>query len=61
MVIRHYRRDPRTEDQRRADEEVLLRFEGGEFLAVDPAVEREAVDQAQCRQQARRPSSTGPR
>lgn len=54
MPVRHYRRDPRAEDQRRADEEVLRRFDRGEFLAVDPAAERAATAYVQRRHQARR-------
>jgi DNA-binding XRE family transcriptional regulator len=44
MPIRRYRSDPRSEPQRRADEEVLAGFERGDFLRVDPSVERAAID-----------------
>ena len=54
MSVRRYRKDPRAAAERRADESVLRRFERGEFLGVDPIVEREAVDHVQRRYQARR-------
>lgn len=54
MPVRRYRKDPRTAAQRRADEAVLQGFERGELLAVDPALEREAIDFVERRHQARR-------
>lgn len=44
MPIRRYRRDPRSETQRRTDEEALAAFERGEFLRVEPAIERAAIE-----------------
>lgn len=43
MTIRRYRRDPRSDTQRRADEEALAAFERAEFLRVEPAIERAAI------------------
>src|SRR2546425_11741154 len=54
MPIRHYRKDPRGTVEQRADEVVLQLFERGDFLKVDPAIEREAVARVQSRHQARR-------
>lgn len=54
MPVQHYRKDPRTEDQRRADQAVLRGFEHGEILAVEPAAEQEAIDYVERRYQARR-------
>ncbi len=54
MPVRHYRKDPRTEDQRRADRAMLRGFESGELLAVEPAAEQEAIDYVERRHQARR-------
>jgi len=54
MPVRHYRKDPRSAEQQRADERVLRLFERGSFLKVDPAVERAAADHVQSRYQARR-------
>lgn len=54
MPIRRYRKDPRTAAERRADESALRSFEQGNFLRVEPAREREAIDYVQSRHQARR-------
>jgi len=54
MPIRRYREDPRSETQRRADEEALARFERGEFLRVEPAIERAAINFVTSRQTERR-------
>ena len=54
MPVRHYRKDPRGAAERRADERVRRLFERGDFLAVDAAAERKAVDHVQRRHQARR-------
>lgn len=54
MPVRRYRKDPRSAAQRRADEGVLGLFEQGEVLQVEPALEREAIDDVQRRHQARR-------
>jgi DNA-binding Xre family transcriptional regulator len=54
MPIRHYRRDPRSEPQRRADEDALAFFERGDFLRVAPPVERAAIDFVTRRQAERR-------
>jgi DNA-binding XRE family transcriptional regulator len=54
MPIRHYRRDPRSEPQRRADEEVLASFERGDFLRVAPSIERAAIELMTRRQAERR-------
>ena len=44
MPIRRYRRDPRSGPQRRADEQALANFERGEFLRVEPSIEKAAID-----------------
>lgn len=44
MPIRRYHSDPRSEPQKRADEEVLAGFERGDFLRVEPSVEKAAID-----------------
>ena len=54
MPIRRTPRDPRSEAQRRADEEALVLFERGEFLKVAPAAERAAIDFVTRRQAERR-------
>src|SRR5215510_9989774 len=54
MAIRHYRRDPRTTAEKQADEDARRRFERGEFLAVDPSIERQALEYVQRRYEARR-------
>lgn len=54
MPIRQYRRDPRSEPQRRADEEVLAAFERGDFLRVPASVERAATELVTRRQAERR-------
>jgi len=54
MTVRRYRRDPRDSDARASDEEVLRRFERGEFLHVDQAAERRAVEHVQRRYALRR-------
>lgn len=54
MPIRHSRRDPRSEPQRRADEEVLALFERGDFLRVAPSTERAAIEFVTRRQAERR-------
>ena len=54
MPIRRYRRDPRSEAQRRGDEEALALFERGEFLRVTPSAERAALAFVTSRQVERR-------
>lgn len=54
MPIRRYQRDPRSEPQRRADEEALAWFERGKFLRVPPSMERAALDFVKGRQAERR-------
>ena len=54
MSVRHYRKDPREAAERRADEKVLQLFSRRKFLAVEPGIERDAVDHVQRRYQARR-------
>jgi DNA-binding XRE family transcriptional regulator len=54
MAIRHYRRDPRTTAEKQADEDARLRFERGEFLAVDSSIEKQALEYVQRRYEARR-------
>lgn len=54
MPVRRYRKDPRRLDESRADEEVLRLFNGGRFITVDAATEREAIAYVQSRYQARR-------
>ena len=44
MPIRRYQRDPRTEAQRRADEELVTGFERGVLLRVAPAIEKAAIE-----------------
>ncbi len=54
MPIRRYRTDPRSDTQRGADEEALAAFERGEFLRVEPAIERAAIHFVTSRQAERR-------
>jgi DNA-binding XRE family transcriptional regulator len=54
MAIRHYRKDPRTTAEKRADEDVRSRFERGAFLAVDRSIEKQALEYVQRRYEARR-------
>jgi DNA-binding XRE family transcriptional regulator len=54
MAVQHYRSDPRSEVDRRADEEVLRRFESGEILQVDGALEQQAMAYVQRRREDRR-------
>ena len=54
MSVRHYRKDPREAAEKRADEKVLQLFNRGKFLAVEPGIERDAIDHVQHRYQARR-------
>jgi len=54
MTIRRYRKDPRDGDQCAADEEVLRRFEAGEFLRVTQVAERAAMESIQRRNRSRR-------
>lgn len=54
MPIRPYRRDPRSEPQRRADEEVRALFERGDLLRVAPSIERAAIEFVTRRQEERR-------
>jgi DNA-binding transcriptional regulator YiaG len=54
MPIRRYRRDPRSDTQRRADEAALAAFERGEFLSVEPTIERAAINFVTSRQAERR-------
>ncbi|HEX2689411.1 MAG TPA: helix-turn-helix transcriptional regulator [Kofleriaceae bacterium] len=53
-AIRHYRRDLRTTEEKQADEDARLRFERGEFLAVDSSIEKQALEYVQLRYEARR-------
>ena len=54
MAVRRYKKDPRSREERAADEEVLQGFERGEFLDVDQAVDRAAVEHVQRRYRLRR-------
>jgi DNA-binding XRE family transcriptional regulator len=54
MPVRHYRKDPRTPAERRADDSVRHLVERGQFLEVDAEAERDAVAHVQRRYQARR-------
>jgi DNA-binding XRE family transcriptional regulator len=54
MSIQRYRKDPRSTSEKRADASALRLFEQGEFLGVDAAKEREAIDDVRRRYQARR-------
>lgn len=54
MPIRPYRRDPRSESERRADEEALAAFERGDFLRVTGSIEKAAIEHLTRRQSARR-------
>ena len=54
MPIRRYRDDPRSESQRRADEELLAAYERGEMLRVPTSVERAAIETLARRQAERR-------
>jgi DNA-binding XRE family transcriptional regulator len=54
MSVRHYRKDPRTLAERRADDSVRRLFERGRLLEVDAGVERNAIAHVQHRYQTRR-------
>ena len=54
MAIRNYRNDPRTTEEKQADEDARLRFERGEFLAVDASIEKQALEYVQRRYEVRR-------
>ena len=54
MTVRRYRTDPRGPAERAADQEVLRRFEANDFLQVDQAAEREAIEHVQRRYRSRR-------
>jgi len=54
MPVQHYRKDPRTLAEKRADESVRRLFERGHLLQIDAGVERDAVVHVQRRYQARR-------
>ncbi len=54
MPIRRYTKDPRTEAQRRADEQVSGLVESGDFLHVKASAERAAVKAVSRGQQERR-------
>lgn len=54
MTIRRISKDPRRPADRRADQEVLERFERGEILQVSPRAERKALQYVEQRYQARR-------
>jgi DNA-binding XRE family transcriptional regulator len=54
MPIRRYLNDPRTEAQRRADEELLAAFERGDVLRVPGSVERAAIEALSRRRAERR-------
>lgn len=54
MPIRRYRTDPRSESQRRADEDVLAAFGRGDFLRVPLSIERAAIEYVTRRQTERR-------
>lgn len=54
MPIRSYRRDPRRDSERRADEEVLAAFARGDFLRVGRSIERAAIESVTRRQAERR-------
>lgn len=54
MPIQQYRVDPRSESQRRADEDLLAAFERGDALRVPPSVEKAAIEHVARRQKERR-------
>jgi DNA-binding XRE family transcriptional regulator len=54
MPIRQYTKDPRTEAERRADEQVLGLVEIGDFLRVKASAERAAVEAVSRGQEERR-------
>jgi DNA-binding XRE family transcriptional regulator len=54
MTIKNRHRDPRTAAERRADEQVLAKFEFGEFLAMPPEREAAAVERIEQAYEARR-------
>ena len=54
MPIRRFKQDPRTNAQRRADEQVYSQFERGEFLRIQASTERRAVEAVTQRQEERR-------
>lgn len=54
MAIKKRQRDPRTEAERRADEEVLTKFESGKFLAIAPKREAEAIKRIERAYETRR-------
>ncbi len=54
MAIKKRQRDPRTEAERRADEEVLAKFESGKFLAITPEREADAIKRVERAYETRR-------
>ena len=54
MAIKKRQRDPRTRAERRADEEVLAKFESGEFLAITPEREADAIKRVERAYETRR-------
>lgn len=54
MAIKKRQRDPRTEAERRTDEEVLAKFESGAFLAITPEREAEAIKRIERAYETRR-------
>ena len=54
MAIKKRQRDPRTAAERRTDEDVLAKFESGEFLAVAPEREAEAIKRVERAYETRR-------
>lgn len=53
MTTRDIDKDPRTPDQRRADEEVLRAFEDGEFLNIPQSARTEAIEKLRAKNMAR--------
>jgi ribosome-binding protein aMBF1 (putative translation factor) len=47
MPIKRGHRDPRTEAERKSDEEVLANFEAGKFLALTPDREAAAIERVE--------------
>jgi len=58
VAIKRTEKDPRTPEQRAADESALREFEAGRFLS-NPKKLKEAIQRARARAQAKREAADG--
>jgi transcriptional regulator with XRE-family HTH domain len=54
VPIRYYRKDPRSTEEKHADQDVLKRLRRAQFLRIDPDREREAIEYVERRYRDRR-------